>query len=52
MTAADVKAAAVKFLDLRASVTGTMIPIAPSGAAERVERPAAKTCSKRQRKVI
>ncbi len=45
VTAADVKAAAVKFLDMRASVTGTMIPIAPNGTAESVERPAAKTRS-------
>jgi zinc protease len=45
VTAADVKEAAVKFLDMRASVTGTMIPIAPNGTAESVERPAAKTRS-------
>lgn len=45
VTVADIKNAAVKFLDPRASVTGTMIPVPPNGNAERVERPAAKSRS-------
>jgi zinc protease len=45
VSAADIKDAAVKFLELRASVTGTMIPVAPDAVSERIERPAAKTRS-------
>lgn len=45
VTVADIKNAAVKFLDQRASVTGTMVPVPPNGSAARVEHSTAKSRS-------
>ena len=42
VTADDVKRVANKYLDIRRSVTGTLIPVAPTAESETAVKPAPK----------